>query len=186
MIKRTMNDRIDAKSAKDSFDQGKVQLLDVRTEGEYGSMNIEGSVLMPLGCLDAAKVKEMSKKGPCVIVCHSGMRAQRALKQLAGEGCKNLMVMNGGIVAWKRAGLPVNRRGPISLERQVRVATGLLVIAGVFLGVMVHPAFFMIAGFTGAGLTFAGLTGWCGMALLIAKAPWNEQEEGCEGKSCSA
>ena len=96
-------------------------------------------------------------------------------------------MLEGGVTAWEQAGLPVKRgKTVLSLERQVRVAAGLLVLTGVVLGFLVHPAFFGLAAFVGAGLTFAGLTDWCGMAMLLAKMPWNQRGGTCcTGNSCS-
>jgi rhodanese-related sulfurtransferase len=111
-----------------------------------------------------------------VLVCRSGKRAEQARRKLAAAGCGNLAVLEGGVTAWEQAGLPVKRgKAVLSLERQVRIAAGLLVLAGVVLGFLVHPGFFGLSAFVGAGLTFAGLTDWCGMAQLLAKMPWNQR-----------
>lgn len=175
--------KIDAKQLKQELDAGKVRLIDVRTPAEFGSVHIEGSQLMPLDRLrpDEVRCEE------CVIVCRSGKRAEQAMNQLKAAGCENLRILEGGVLAWEQAGLPVNRgKAVLSLERQVRVAAGLLVLVGVILGATVHPGFYGLAAFVGAGLTFAGLTDWCGMAMLLAKAPWNQRAgETCNGTSCS-
>ncbi len=85
-------------------------------------------------------------------------------------------MLEGGIEAWRDAGLPTvqDKSQPIEIMRQVQIAAGGLVVAGVSLGVLVHPGFLGIAGFVGAGLTFACLTGFCGMARPLALAPWNK------------
>ena len=84
-------------------------------------------------------------------------------------------VVEGGTQAWVAAGLPVVKgsKSAISIERQVRIGAGILVLTGVILGSLIHPAFFGLSAFIGAGLVFAGVTNWCGMGLLLAKAPWN-------------
>ncbi len=177
--------KIDANQLKDELMTGKVQLIDVRTPAEYGEVHIEGSRLMPLDRLRPEEVKSSAKD--CVIVCRSGKRAAQAMEKLAAAGCANLRVLEGGVTAWEEAGLPVNRgKEVLSLERQVRIVAGLLVLTGVVLGAWVHPGFYGIAAFVGAGLTFAGLTDWCGMAMLLAKAPWNQRSgHCCHGNSCS-
>jgi rhodanese-related sulfurtransferase len=83
--------------------------------------------------------------------------------------------LTGGIDGWAAAGLPVevDRGKPIEIMRQVQIAAGVLVLTGVILGLLVAPGFFGLSAFVGAGLTFAGLTGWCGMAKLLAVMPWN-------------
>lgn len=90
-------------------------------------------------------------------------------------GYSGIHVVEGGTQGWVAAGLPVVSLGKksISIERQVRIGAGILVLLGIVLGFMVHPGFFVLSGFIGAGLVFAGVTDWCGMALLLARAPWN-------------
>jgi hypothetical protein len=110
-----------------------------------------------------------------VLLCASGGRARTAAKKLEASGLKTLVVQ-GGTNSCQQAGLPMDKDagGMISVERQVRIAAGTLVFGGVMLGANVHPYFYGLSGFIGAGLVFAGVTDWCGMGLLIAKAPWNK------------
>lgn len=175
--------KIEAKRLKQELDRGSVRLIDVRTPAEYGEVHIEGSRLMPLDRLKPDEVKEED----CVIVCRTGKRAAQAKEKLEAAGCDKLRVLEGGVTAWEAAGLPVKRgKAVLSLERQVRIAAGLLVLAGVIFGATLHVAFYGLAAFVGAGLTFAGVTDWCGMAMLLAKAPWNLRAgQRCEGTSCS-
>jgi rhodanese-related sulfurtransferase len=165
-----------------------IALIDVRTPAEYGEVHIEGSQLMPLDRLDPAAVKATAEGADqCVILCRSGKRAEQAYQKLAAAGCGNIAVLDGGVSAWESAGLPVKRgQKAMSLERQVRVAAGSLVLLGVVLGTWAHPGFYGISAFVGAGLVFAGLTDWCGMAMLLAKMPWNQRSGvKCAGNSCS-
>jgi rhodanese-related sulfurtransferase len=177
-----MNTILDPKSVQEAHAAGKVRLIDVRTPAEHGEIHIEGSSLMPLDRLDSKQVH-----GPVVLVCGSGKRAEQARQKLQAAGCQDLAVLEGGVLAWERAGLPVKRgKAVLSLERQVRIAAGLLVLTGVALGFVVHPAFVGLSAFVGAGLTFAGITDWCGMAMLLAKMPWNQRSGTCcAGNSCS-
>jgi len=152
-----------------------VLLLDVRTPAEYEDTHIEGAVLHPLSDLDPATVKDLARdKAACVVVCRSGGRASQAAEKLAAAGFPNLQVLDGGVSAWERCGLPVVRgRKTISLERQVRIAAGAMVLAGALLAYFVHPAWVALPAFVGAGLMFAGITDWCGMALILGRMPWN-------------
>jgi len=61
----------------------------------------------------------------------------------------------------------------LSLERQVQIAIGSLLVLKVFLGFSVHELFFALTAMIGIGLIVAGTTRWCGMARLIAHLPWN-------------
>ena len=165
-----------------------VSLIDVRTPAEHGEVHIKGSHLMPLDRLDAGAVKSVAGGSDrCVLVCRSGKRAEQALQKLQAAGCENLSILDGGVMAWEGAGLPVVKgEKAISLERQVRIAAGLLVLTGVGLGTYVHPAFYGLSAFVGAGLVFAGITDWCGMAMVLAKMPWNQRSGiKCAGNSCS-
>ncbi len=115
-----------------------------------------------------------ANSGPVYLLCASGIRATKAAEQLKRAGLDDVVVVEGGTNAWAAAGLPVVRgRKTISIERQVRIGAGTLVLIGTGLGWFVHPAFFILSAFVGAGLVFAGVTDICGMAIVLAKAPWN-------------
>ncbi|MEY4570381.1 MAG: inner membrane protein YgaP [Verrucomicrobiota bacterium] len=172
--------KIQATQLNADIQSGKIiSLIDVRTPAEYGEIHLPGSQLMPLDRLDAAAIRDA---GPCVLICRSGKRAEQASQKFAAAGCGNLVILDGGVAAWESAGLPVERGAKaISLERQVRIAAGLLVLLGVILGTWVHPGFYGLSAFVGAGLVFAGVTDWCGMAMVLAKMPWNQRS----GNSCA-
>jgi rhodanese-related sulfurtransferase len=155
-----------------------LHLVDVRTPAEHAQVHVPGVQLVPLDRLDPEELSAasgFSKDQPVFLFCRSGGRATQAAQKLEKGGFTQCVVVDGGTEAWAAAGLPVNRGTSkvISLERQVRIAAGLLVLVGVVLGTWVHPAFYGLSAFVGAGLTFAGITDWCGMGLLLAKAPWN-------------
>ena len=152
-----------------------VLMLDVRTPGEFDQVRAEGARLMPLDQLDPESVRSACPgDGPVYLLCQSGNRARQAAAKLGAAGLE-AVVVEGGTQAWEAAGLPVKRgRKTISLERQVRIGAGTLVVLGVVLGFLVHPAFFVLSAFVGGGLVFAGVTGICGMALVLGKMPWNQ------------
>ena len=137
-----------------------------------------GAINTPLGSPEFARaVTVASTRANAVwVLCQSGGRAQRACAEIDASHELNVAVIEGGTAAWSAAGGPLERtpgRAVISLERQVRIAAGSLVLAGVTLGWFVHAGFFGLAAFVGAGLVFAGVTDFCGMGLLLAKMPWN-------------
>ena len=152
-----------------------IDLVDVRTPGEYAAVHASGARLVPLGDLDAAaivKSRQASSETPIYLICKSGQRATKAAAQFAGLA--NVAVVEGGTDAWVAAGLPVVRgKGVISLERQVRIAAGFLVLASAILAMTVNIWIVGLAAFVGAGLMFAGITDTCGMAMLLARMPWN-------------
>ncbi|HTF95479.1 MAG TPA: rhodanese-like domain-containing protein [Cellvibrio sp.] len=154
-------------------------VLDVRTIAEAKALNLPGSLHIPLHELTPARLQEAiaqsGKNGQCVyLLCQSGKRAQMATEQLRGNLEAELVVIEGGINALKTTGLPLNEgNGVMSLERQVRIAAGLLVLAGVVLGFQISANFFLLSGFVGAGLVFAGITDTCMMGMLLARMPWN-------------
>lgn len=152
-----------------------VQLVDVRGGGEYAGGRIPGAKLMPLPNL-AARQHELQRDVQVVCICQSGGRSTAAARALATSGF-TASSLAGGMNAWARAGLPMDKdsRAPWSLERQVRLAAGALVLLGLSLGWFSHPAFFLLSAFVGAGLMFAGATDWCGLGLLLARAPWNQR-----------
>ncbi len=159
------------KTAGEKFD-----LIDVRTPEEFGALHVEFAKNIPLDRFDTAKAASGGADGakPLYIICRSGARAGQACKLLAAAGVKAVNV-EGGSLAWEKAGLPVVRHAArgISMERQVRIAAGCLVVAGVALGWAAHPAWLGLAAFVGAGLIFAGITDSCGLALFLSRMPWN-------------
>ena len=153
-------------------------LLDVRSPGEFRSGRVQGAVNLPLENVAAESVRALlvgNDQKTVVLLCASGGRARTAAKKLEASGLKTLVVQ-GGTNSCQQAGLPMDKDagGVISIERQVRIAAGTLVFGGVMLGANVHPGFYGLSAFVGAGLVFAGVTEWCGMGLLIARAPWNK------------
>jgi rhodanese-related sulfurtransferase len=152
-------------------------LVDVREPDERRREHIPGTRHLPLSKLDEADFA--AHRGRTVIFhCRSGARTQSQSARLAaktGEMCEAYLV-EGGLEAWRKAGLPteVDRRQPIELQRQVQIGAGGLALIGTLLGLTVSPWFFGIPLFVGAGLLFAGITGYCGMALLLQRAPWNQ------------
>lgn len=148
-----------------------IELIDVRTRFEFARRRVEFARNVPLAELDPESLS--TDKLVCVI-CESGARGRSAQKRLARAGVDALNV-EGGTAAWEAAGLPLTRASSkvISLERQVRMAAGLLVLSGVLFGALVHPLGYALAAFIGAGLVFAGATDTCGMGLLLARMPWN-------------
>ncbi len=113
----------------------------------------------------------------CTSICRSGSRGRQACEKFRAAGFANVVNVEGGTLAWEQAGLPVVRgKKAISLERQVRIAAGSLVVLGTALGAFVHPAFLGLSAFVGAGLVFAGITDTCGMGMMLARMPWNRVE----------
>jgi rhodanese-related sulfurtransferase len=163
----------------------KIDLVDVRTPMEFQQVHVDFARNVPLDQLSSSHVAHDHK---VYVICRSGSRGRQALERLAAEGVQAVNV-EGGTSAWEAAGLPVTRGATkvISLERQVRIAAGLMVVAGVFLGWLVHPGFYALSAFVGAGLVFAGVTDTCGMGLLLARMPWNQVSTTCatDGKTCA-
>ena len=153
---------------------GGAWLVDVRTPAEYRALHAVGTTLMPLDAFDPGAAAATAPAGSTIhLLCKSGGRATQAAQKLAAAGCP-CVVVTGGTEAWSAAGLPVVRgKAVMSLERQVRIAAGMLTFTGVVLGFTVHPYWFGLSGFVGAGLTIAGLTDTCMMGMMIAKMPWN-------------
>ena len=159
-----------------------LSLLDVRTPVEYAEVHIPHACNEPLDGLQPTVLfhsGRLRKGQPIYLICRTGARAAKAAQRFATEGFdQGVVVVEGGTEAWIAAGLPVKRSVAkvISLERQVRIAAGTLVLTGLLLAYFVHPAFVGISAFVGAGLIFAGVTDWCGMGLLLAKLPWNTRK----------
>jgi len=155
-----------------------VRLIDVRTPAEFGSLHASGARNIPLDIIQSASLQgdhALSKNEPICLLCEKGGRATLAAGHLLAAGFDEVHVIEGGTRSWVAAGLPVEKgkRRSIRIERQVRIGAGSLVLIGVILGVFVNTVFLALPAFVGAGLIFAGISDWCGMGLLLARAPWN-------------
>lgn len=150
-------------------------LIDVREADEHARERIGGARHQPLSRLGLDR--PAAKAGDILIYhCRSGARTQAHAQKLAGAApdCEAFL-LEGGIDAWKKAGLPtiLDRRQPIELMRQVQIGAGSVILAGVLLGAFVNPGFYALPAFAGLGLLTAGLTGFCGMARVLSVMPWN-------------
>lgn len=165
---------ITAPELKRRLDAGDAVLIDIRETDEHAREHILGARLAPLSAIDAHDFDRDHAKA-AVFHCKSGMRTQANAAKLIARGFREAYFLQGGLEAWKAAGYPVhaNRKAPLELMRQVQITAGLLILTGVVLGALVNPAFYALSAFVGAGLTFAGATGWCGMAMLLKTMPWN-------------
>ena len=173
---RVAVERVRALTAEDET----VALLDVRTPAEYESLHIPGSVNVPLDQIDGQIDALAGHPGTVVVVCRSGARAAQAQAKLLAAGATDIVVLDGGVMAWDGAGHPVNRGAQRwDLERQVRLVAGGLVLAFTVVSVFFPTARFL-AGAVGAGLTFAALTNTCAMGNLLAKLPYNRGGASCD------
>ena len=153
------------------------RLLDVRTPGEYAAAHVPGAKLIPLDDLDPAAFGRGhgAEAIPVYVLCQSGGRARKAIERLERAGVHGCVLVEGGTQGWMDAGLPVDR-GPgkvLPLMRQVQIIVGFISALGAVLALTANPFFALIPFAVGCGLLFAGVTGKCGMALLLAKMPWN-------------
>ena len=165
-----------------------LELIDVRTPVEFREIHATTARNVPLETLNPNAVmqdRNGNSDDPLYVICRSGARAGQACQKFIDAGFENVLNVEGGTLAWDAAGQPVVRgKKAMSLERQVRIAAGMLVVVGAALGYFVHPYFIGIAGFVGAGLTFAGITDTCAMGMIIARMPWNQVCE--DSESCSS
>ncbi len=152
-------------------------LVDIRQPDEFRREHLPGAVSLPLETLlNGAPLATHSPAQPIIFHCQSGRRTQQNADALVRAAAPApVAFLDGGLNSWKQAHQPTveDKRQPRPLMQQVQIVAGSLILLGVVLGYAVHPGFFLLSGFVGAGLLFAGVSGWCGMALLLAKMPWN-------------
>jgi rhodanese-related sulfurtransferase len=152
------------------------KLLDVRTAPEYVGAHVPGARLIPLDQLRVeAFLAEHEPGTPIYVLCQAGARASKAIAQFERAGCEDCVLVEGGTQAWSDAGLPVHRgiSAVLPLMRQVQIVVGALSASGAILALTVNRWFAVLPLVIGCGLLFAGITGTCGMALLLARMPWN-------------
>jgi glyoxylase-like metal-dependent hydrolase (beta-lactamase superfamily II)/rhodanese-related sulfurtransferase len=165
---------------------GPVNLIDVRTAGEFETVRIEGSVSAPLDRLDPASLlARFGADNPIYCICQTGTRSQFATAQLRDAGFRQVIHADGGTNTWSAAGLPVVRggRNRLALDRQMRIAAGALILAGVATGALLHPLGYAFAALMGAGMIYAGISNHCGITLLLARMPWNRASTQPEHRS---
>jgi rhodanese-related sulfurtransferase len=151
-------------------------VVDVRTPGEYETAHIEGAINLPLDQIDAHPTRLADRADtPILLICQSGERASRCQQSLASAGLDGTLVLDGGMNAWLAVGHPVVRgRARWALDRQVRLAAGLLVAAGVAVSVWWPPARYL-AGLIGIGLAAAAVTNTCALGMLLSRLPYNQR-----------
>lgn len=161
---------------------GSAVLIDIREPIERAREMIPGALSCPLSAFSGAASNGSAPTGlpggkTLIYHCQSGRRTIENEDRLACLGFGEAYILEGGLSAWKAAGYStrIDRSRPIEMQRQVQIAAGALVIAGVMLAWLVHPLFLALAGFVGMGLMFAGVSGWCGMARLLGVLPWNRR-----------
>jgi len=172
-----MTQTINVQDFKNLFEtDSSIQLVDVREAFEYNSEKIKKSLFAPLSSFKNSH-EGIDKSRHAYLLCKSGSRATQYGNKLTETGFNDYTIIEGGITAWLSAGFEVEKKASNlwSLERQVRVAAGSLVVLGVVLSMLVNINFMFLSGFVGVGLVFAGITDTCGMGLFLARMPWNKE-----------
>jgi len=173
-----MTNTISPSDALAMIKSGDAILIDVREADEFKSEHIAYAISIPLSSIEAGfEMLDIPENTTILFQCLKGARGQMACERIDGA-CKNkILNITGGIEAWKTAKFPVINSGNsagIPLIRQVHIAVGLLITVSVIVGFLGGEIGFILAGIFGMALLFAGITGWCGMAMLLAKMPWNK------------
>ena len=170
-----MTTHLDPQEALRLINEGAL-LIDIREPDEHARERIPNAKLVPLSRLTTPLDRNEAQQ--LIFHCRSGSRTGAAAEKLAAAAGGDAYILHGGLDAWKAAGLPVLRdpRRPIEMMRQVQIVAGSLVVLGVGLGALLHPGFYALSGFVGAGLVFAGTTGTCGMARILGLSPWNRMD----------
>lgn len=165
---------------------GTIDLIDVRSPAEYAGGHVPGARNVPLDRLDPAAIAQARSGGALHVICQGGVRSRKACDQLLAAGLSDLVDVTGGTNAWKAAGLPLEGTGrsAFGVERQVRCIIGGAVLLGAILAITVHPWWVGLSGFFGAGLLMAGITDFCGLALVVAAMPWNRSAPATGGTCC--
>lgn len=158
------------------LEAGEIRLVDVREADELAAVSVPGAEAAPLSALSFLNLSPASAQKPIVFMCNSGSRTRANSDLLERVAAGPAWQVLGGVEAWQKAGLPVERSGKavLPMNRQIQVAAGSVVLLSLLLSCL-SPIFIWVTAFVGAGLIYAGLTGVCGMAKLLAKMPWNKK-----------
>ena len=160
-------------AAQELIAQGAV-LVDIRGADEYAREHIADARHMPMERLTTEGLK--NEANAVIFHCRSGNRTVMNAQALDDCATCEVFILEGGLAGWKRAGLPVikDSKQPLELQRQVQIGAGSMILLGVILGTFVAPQWYALSGFVGAGLIMAGVTGFCGLARVLMKMPWNK------------
>jgi rhodanese-related sulfurtransferase len=172
---KTMQD-VEATTLQMWLERGEALLIDVREPPEYAAEHIPDAQLLPLSTFDPVRVpQEAGKK--VVLHCVMGKRSEQAGQKLLDAGFTTVYNFRGGVQAWKDAGYATVRgqQAPLSLQRQVQIVSGSLILLSILLGVIGSPWFLWLSGAVGVGLVYAGVSGTCGMTTLLARLPYNQR-----------
>jgi rhodanese-related sulfurtransferase len=165
--------------AAERLKAGNAVLVDIRESDEFAREHAPGAVSHPMSTFDRS-VPQPRPDQTVIYTCRTGQRTAMNGLRLAACVPGQVYVVEGGLEAWKAEGLPTRKDAsqPIELMRQVQMTAGGLILLGAALALLIHPAFWGLSAFVGAGLFFAGATGFCGMARLLAAMPWNRPRTG--------
>ncbi|UTA48974.1 rhodanese-like domain-containing protein [Simiduia sp. 21SJ11W-1] len=167
--------RISAKEFSEQYAAaGNLAVVDVRTPAEFNSVFLPGSTNVPVSDIHPQAVHDVAETGPVYLMCRTQKRAEMACEKLAGQVKCELVVIEGGIENVDPKLLRQGARKTIALDRQMRITAGLMVLVGVAGGFFIHPVWFGLSGFVGAGLMFSGITDACPMLMVLARMPWNK------------
>lgn len=170
--------QITAEEAKELIEGDRCSLLvDVRSAAEFRAAHVPSAHNVPLDEIeDEIEAEVTDKETTLYLMCSCGNRSNKACEEMMAMGYHNVVSIEGGMIEMKRLGMKMSEEADsvISLERQVRITAGTLVLLGLLLGFFIHPGYFSISAFVGSGLVFAGITDTCGLGLLLARMPWNQ------------
>lgn len=169
--------KLSPKDAATRLKTGTSVLVDIREPDEHAREHIPGAISLPVSALDKADLS-LEAGSQAIFHCKTGMRTDANCTALAAHVEGEAYILEGGLDAWRSVGFPTVKdlKAPLEINRQVQITAGSLILLGVLLGWFVAPAWFGLSAFVGAGLIFAGLSGWCGMATLLQAMPWNRQQ----------
>ena len=154
---------------------GSIRLVDIREPAEMASVRVPGAEAAPLSVIRWMTLAPAQEDKAIVFTCHSGRRTTKQSDLLQTLAHGPAWQLEGGVVAWEKAGLPVERvQKGLPIDRQVQVGAGALVLLGL-VGSLAAPAMLWLSAFVGGGLMFAGITGFCGLGRLLAAMPWNKK-----------
>lgn len=168
--------KLTPKVAANRLKSGDAVLIDIREADEFAREHIPGSISVPISSIDRADLK-LDAGQTAIFHCKSGMRTDANCALLAQHVEDDAYVLEGGLDAWRATGLPTEKdtSAPLEINRQVQITAGSFILLGVLLGWFVAAPWFALPAFVGAGLMFAGVSGWCGMATLLQAMPWNRR-----------
>jgi rhodanese-related sulfurtransferase len=170
---------LSAQQTHEWLDHHEAILIDVRGDNAYKALHVPHS----LHASDVEHIAALIAAHPTervILLCQNGNQStqiSQSLQQQAADYAGILFyILDGGLNAWRNAGLPVIRDSGafLPIEQQVEIGLGSVILLGILFSWLFSGLWLTLSIAVAVGMIYAGLTGWYGFHQLALLLPWNK------------